>query len=121
MNSANLAAMLMQADWEYADPVSGAVILVDKSGHVSFATGASGETNTLPNPVVANTELTLTCRSHGGGNRVITAAGAINKTGNTIMTFGATRDTIVLKSIKTDCTPLTFRWQVVANDGVALS
>ena len=117
----NMAVALMEGDYEYADPVSGTAILIDKNGHISFATGASGETNTIAAPTKAGQEIILTCRSHGGGNRVITIASTVNQAGNTVLTFGAARDTIKLESIKTDTSPETFRWVVTANDGVALS
>lgn len=120
MDSLNLPFHLAQfADWEYAEPVTATDIPIQKSGTIAFATGASGETNTIANPSRPGQTLVITCRSHGGGDRVITAAGAINQAGNTIMTFGADRDTIFLYSIRT--TASAFRWQVLANDGVALS
>lgn len=111
--------MAATANWEYAEPADAAAIPITKSGTVAFATGAVGETNTLANPTVAGQTMVLTCRSHGGGDRVITAAGAINQAGETIMTFGADRDTIFLCSIRTGAS--AFRWQVYSNDGVALS
>lgn len=121
MDPAKLPSNLMLAEWQAADPVNGAVIDVSKFGHYSFATGASGETNTLPNPSKEGIVISLLLRSDGGGDRVITAAGAINRTGNTIMTFADARDFIQLESVMTDPSPETYRWQVISNDGVALS
>jgi predicted small integral membrane protein len=116
----DLATQLAQfTAWEYAEPASGTAIEVTKSGQISFATGASGETNTLAVPLRAGIELLFNCRSHGGGDRVITVASAINASGNTIMTFNTTRDNILLRSIKTAAD--TYAWQVMVNNGVSLS
>ena len=120
MDSLSLPMHLAQfADWEYGEIAASAKIQVTKCGSISLKTGASGETNTLADPPRAGIWLDITIYSHGGGDRVITAASAINQTGNTIMTFGVARDTISLKSIRVSAT--AFAWQVVANDGVALS
>jgi hypothetical protein len=120
MTPASLPENLAErAEWEYPEPASGEALAINKWGHISFATGVSGETNTLANPLRAGIRIALNCRSHGGGNRVITAAGAVNRTGNTVMTFSATRQNLVLESIKTATD--TYRWQIVANDGVGLS
>ena len=52
------------------------------------------------------------------GNIVVTASQAINQTGNTIMTFGAAADMIILEGMQLGG---ALRWRVVSNDGVALS
>ena len=107
-----------EAEWEMPDPGSGAVIRPREWTQLAFATGAVAETMTLPNPAKAGQFLFLVCKSYGGANRVITAAGALNQTGNTIMTFGAVRDNIALMSIPIGT---GFRWQVIGNDGVDLT
>lgn len=100
-----------------ADPGTGVAIPVTASGVVAITTAAA-ETNTLANPPSAGMLLAITCNVYAVGDRVITAATAINQAGNTIMTFGAARDTIVLYSTKVAG---GFVWQVLSNDGVALS
>ena len=107
------------SEFEYVEPASGTAIPVTKWGDFVFATGASGETNTLAAPTASGQRIKLFCRSHGGGDRVITVASGINQTGNTVMTFGLADDFIVLESIRK--TNSTYVWRVTANDGVALS
>ena len=116
-----LPSALMQAGsaWEYPEPASGEALPVTKSGQFVFATGASGETNTLASPTGSGITLDLFCRSHGGGDRVVTIASAANQTGNNTLTFGATSDYCRLVSIRSAAN--TYRWRIVANDGVALS
>lgn len=120
MDSLNLPMHLAQfADWEYGEIVNGEKIQVTKCGSISLKTGASGETNTLADPSRAGIWLDLTLYSDGGGDRVITAASAVNQTGNNTLTFGDVGDTIFLKSVRYSATE--FRWRVVNADGVALS
>lgn len=101
-----------------ADPGSGAAIPVTNSASINIVTGASGETNTLANPAFLGQLMEINLQTDGGGDRVITAAAAINRTGNTVMTFGDVGDYILLKGIYRGA---SLRWQVIANDGVALS
>jgi len=82
-------------------------------------TTAAAETNTLAIPTFVGQRIRLMMYARVGGDRVITVAQAINQTGNTIMTFGAARDFIELEGVQIVGDAL--RWQVVANDGVALS
>lgn len=103
---------------EIADPGDGEAIPVTASGTVMIVTGGSGETGTLADPTFVGQRLTLTMLTDGGGDRVITAASPVNQTGNNTLTFGAVRDTIVLQAIEAAA---SLEWQVVANDGVALS
>jgi|DEB0MinimDraft_3_1074331.scaffolds.fasta_scaffold00047_19 hypothetical protein len=101
-----------------ADPGDAAAIPVNRSGTVAIATGAGGETNTLAIPGFLGQRLILTMDVDGGGDRVITAASAINATGNTVMTFGDARDTIELVAIQLAG---VLAWEVAFNSGVALS
>lgn len=114
-----LNQLATQAQYEVSEPATGTALVVEKNCHFNFSTGASGETNTLSNPFRAGVQIVLNCYSHGGGNRVVTVAGAVNQTGNTVLTFGAARDNCKLESIKTAAD--TYRWEVTHNDGVALS
>ena len=101
------------------DPGHGQAIPVTRSAQVDMTIGSSGaETNTLAVPAFAGHTLVLNAATVGTGTRVVTAAQAINQTGNTIMTFAAARDFIMLVAIKVGS---ALRWQVAANDGVALS
>lgn len=101
-----------------ADPGTTKAIPVDASYTINMTTGASGETNTLAIPTFIGQELVLNIDTFGGGSRVITSAAALNQAGNTVMTFGAARDTCLLKAIKIGG---ALRWQIYGNDGVALS
>lgn len=100
-----------------ADPGTGAAIPVTTDGVVPIVTAAA-ETNTLAIPSYMGQELILTMDTRVGGDRVVTASQAINQAGNTIMTFGAARDTICLRGITVGG---ALRWQVAWNEGVALS
>jgi hypothetical protein len=100
-----------------ADPGTGAAIPVTRSAYVGIVTAAA-ETNTLAIPTFLGQRLILNMDTRVGGDRVVTCAQSLNQAGNTIMTFGAARDCIVLEAIKVGG---AFRWQVVSNDGVALS
>ena len=60
----------------------------------------------------------LYCGTIGGGTRAITAASAINVAGNTVMTFNAARDYIVLNGVSIGGTRC---WEVAFNANVALS
>lgn len=101
-----------------ADPGgANAAIPVTRSG-VCAITTAGAETNTLAAPTFIGQELCIICDVYAVGDRVITAASAINQAGNTIMTFGAVKDMIVLKGMQVAGVKV---WRVVANDGVALS
>jgi len=102
---------------QIADPGTGAAIPVTASGTVEIVT-AGAETNTLAIPTFFGQRLTLIMDTRVGGDRVVTSAQAINQAGNTIMTFGAAADMIVLEAMKVGG---AFRWRVTANDGVALS
>lgn len=120
MSAHRIPADLSKSEFQKSDPGTAQALPYEIWGQViGLVIGAGAETNTLSNPTSAGQELVLTAISVGGGSRAVTAAGAINQAANTIMTFGAARDTIVLRSI-----PIAagaFRWQVAANDGVALS
>lgn len=93
-----------------------AAIPVTRSASVAITT-AGAETNTLAIPTFRGQTLSLFTDTHVG-NRVVTSAARINQAGNTIMTFGAVGDFIKLEAITIGG---ALRWQVVANDGVALS
>lgn len=101
-----------------ADPGDAAAIPVTRSASIAFTTGGSGETGTLAIPAYVGQLLSLTLDVDGGGDRVVTAASAINQTGNTIMTFADAGDHITLIGVQVAGAPV---WRILANDGVALS
>lgn len=100
-----------------ADPGTGVAIPVTTSGYVPIVT-AGAETNTLAVPTFAGQVLDLMMDARVGGDRVVTSAQRINQASNTIMTFGAAGDYIRLIGVTIAG---ALRWQVAANDGVALS
>jgi hypothetical protein len=100
-----------------ADPGDAAAIPVASSASIAITTAAA-ETNTLAIPTYVGQVLNLICDVYAVGDRVITAAVKINQATNTIMTFGAAGDFIQLTGVQEAG---TLRWQVTANDGVALS
>jgi len=86
---ATLPSCFGDADFTHPDPGTG-VALPRSEGRVfiGFVTGASGETNTVKDPVKAGQELVLYHRTDGGGDRVVTFDSAFDAAGNTVATFG---------------------------------
>ena len=92
-------------------------IPVTHSGSFPVTTAAA-ETNTLPDPTYLGQTISIFADTYAVGDRVITAASRINQTGNTIITLGAAGDFIKLEAITIAG---ALKWQVIANDGAALS
>ncbi len=101
-----------------ADPGDAAAIPVTASASFPFTTGGSGETNTIAAPTFAGQRITLTLDVDGGGNRVVTSAVRINKSGNTAITFADAGDYIALEAVQVASALV---WQVAATDGPVLS
>jgi hypothetical protein len=101
-----------------ADPGTGIAIPVTKSGEVRFTIGAGAETNTLAAPAFAGQRITLCVNTIGAGTRAVTCAQALNPTGNTIMTFNANTDLIILYGVTIGG---TLKWRILLNESVALS
>ena len=114
VTGSNITGMLTQA---IADPGDAGAIPVTGEGHVPLVT-AGAETRTLADPTIVGQQLLLFFLTDAG-NCVITAASAINQTGNTIMTFSDIGECIQLVAIND--APASFEWRVVHNDGVVLS
>lgn len=102
--------------WTIADPGNAGAIPVTASG-VCALTSAGAETRSLAIPTFMGQRLSLICDTYVG-NIVVTSAQAINQAGNTVLTFGAARDYIALEGVTVGG---ALRWQVLGNDGVALS
>lgn len=103
------------------DPGTGNAISTGfNSASVDFTVAAgAAETNTLAVPSYQGQRLHLVSGTVGAaGSRAVTVAAAINQTGNTIMTFAAANDWILLEGVRIAG---VMRWRVAANDGVALS
>ena len=92
-------------------------IPVTHSGSFPITTAAA-ETNTLPDPTFLGQTISMFVDTYAVGDRVVTAASRINQTGNTIMTFGASADFIKLEAITIAG---ALKWQIIYNEGVALS
>ncbi len=120
MSGHRLPFDLAKAPYHTADPGDGADISISHWAHISITTGASGETNTLNNPTNAGQRVAMMMITDGGGDRVITCDSAINKAGNTIITFAAVDDSIVLESFLVDSSG-NCEWRVVHNNGITLS
>ncbi|MFH1984128.1 MAG: hypothetical protein ABIL58_19995 [Pseudomonadota bacterium] len=101
-----------------ADPGDAGAIPVTRSGQVPITTGGSGETRTLAIPALAGITLAISIDVDGGGDAVITAAAAVNQTGNNTITMGDAGDTIVLTAVQVAGALV---WRVLVNDGCALS
>lgn len=100
-----------------ADPGTAAAIPVDQSAYVGM-TCAGTETGTLANPTFAGQRLLLCLDTATSGSRVVTAASAINQTGNNTLTFAQSRDAIELVGITVAG---ALKWATRWNDGVALT
>ena len=95
---------------------AGAIPTNQGSGYCALASGGA-ETRTLAVPSYPGQRLSLMCDTHVG-NITLTSAQRINQAGNTQMVFGAVGDFIELVGVTIAA---ALRWQVVGNDGVALS
>jgi len=96
---------------------TGTAIPVTHSGSFPVTTAAA-ETNTLADPTFLGQTITIFVDTYAVGDRVITAASRINQAANTIITLGAVGDFIKLEAITIAG---ALKWQVIANDGAALS
>jgi hypothetical protein len=99
------------------DPGDGGAIPVTKSGTVAITTTGVDDTRTLAIPALAGIELGISL-DVDAGDAVITAAAAINQTGNNTITMGDAGDFIMLKAVHKAGALV---WRVVVNDGCALS
>ena len=98
------------------DPGNAGAIPVTKSGSVAITT-AGAETRAIAIPGLAGITLAISLNVDGG-DCVITAAAAINQTGNNTITMGDAGDTIVLTAVLVGAALV---WRVLVNDGCALS
>lgn len=101
---------------ELSDPGDAGALPVTRSATVAITTGGA-ETRTLAIPAVPGIELTLSL-DVDGGDCVITAAAAVNQTGNNTLTMADAGDEITLRAVRKAAALV---WRVVSNDGVALS
>lgn len=99
-----------------ADPGDAAAIPVTQSGHVSLETGGA-ETRTLADPTFAGQVLALGFKADSG-DCVVTAASAVNQTGNNTLTFADAGDLLTLQAVELGANLV---WRIMANDGIALS
>jgi hypothetical protein len=94
-----------------ADPGNAGAIPVTRSG-VCLLTSAGAETRTIAIPSFLGQQIYLVDTVHAG-NIVVTASQAINQANNTVMTFGAVRDTVLLTAISIGG---ALRWQVTSGE-----
>lgn len=99
-----------------ADPGDGNAIPVTKSGSVAITT-AGAETRTIAIPGLAGITIAISM-DVDAGDCVITAAAAINQTGNNTITMNDAGDTIVLIAVQVASALV---WRVLINDGCTLS
>ncbi len=98
------------------DPGAAGAIPVDRSGQVKMVS-AGAEARTIAIPTFVGQRIALIADTVAG-TITVTAAQAINQTGNTVMTFAQAADFIELVGATVAG---ALRWRVAANDGVALS
>lgn len=98
------------------DPGDAGAIPVLTSGNCPLTT-AAGETRTLDDPTFAGQRLTLSL-DVDGGDCVITAASAVNQTGNNTITMADAGDIFEVVAVDVGGSP---KWRVAVNDGAALS
>jgi len=100
------------------DPGDAGAIPVTKSGQCALTSGLAGETRTLAIPSFVNQTLHLSFDVDGTGDIAVTAAAAIDQSGDTVMTFEDAGETISLVGVQVGGALV---WRVLANDGVALT
>jgi len=98
------------------DPGDAGAIPVTKSGSVAITTAAA-ETRTIAIPAIAGITIAVSM-DVDGGDCVITAAAAINQTGNNTITLNDAGDIIVLTAVQKAGALV---WRVLVNDGCTLS
>jgi len=113
---AGLQEIYPKAPVAIADPGASGAIPVTRSGTVALTT-ADAETRTLAIPGLAGITMAISL-DVDGGDCVITAAAAINQTGNNTITLADAGDTIVLAAVQVAGGLV---WRTVVNDGCALS
>ncbi len=113
---AKLAADARLLNTAITDPGDAGAIPVTGSGSCSLVSAAA-ETRTLAAPTYVGQQLSLCCKTYAG-DVVLTAAAAIDSTGNNTLTFGAAGDFIALVGVELGAAKV---WRILSNDGVALS
>lgn len=98
------------------DPGNAGAIPVTNGGTCAIVT-AGAETRTLAVPTNVGQMMTLAMKTDGG-DCVITAAAAVNQTGNNTITLNDAGDTVVLVGVEVGSNK---RWRVLVNDGASLS
>lgn len=117
MNPFNFANRARLSQYRITDPGDGAKLLLKKQfGIVLIETGATGETNTLADPVRAGLQALLVLNQDGGGDRVITFESAYNIAGDTVLTLGTEGEHSHLFSMKINGALV---WRVIAGTGVS--
>jgi hypothetical protein len=96
---------------------SGTAIGVTIPGILAI-TQNGAETNTLADPAYPGQLMVIYVDTDTSGARVVTAASRINQVGNQVMTFTDSGDCITLRAISILGSP---KWQVISNEGVALT
>jgi len=102
--------------WVIADPGASGAIPVGHSGVCALTTTAA-QTRTIAVPAKVGDIIAITL-SVDGGNATLTAASAINQTGNNTAVFDDAGDTLTLIATRKGAALV---WRVLANDGVTLS
>ena len=98
MSGHRITADLLKADFDQADPGNAGKITATGNWTVVELVTAGAETRTLKDPVKSGQILILTLKT-AGGNCVITADTTYNIANETILTFAAAEESIMLFSI----------------------
>jgi hypothetical protein len=109
---------VFQNGTDIPDPGDGVAIPVSTGGSCALTVGAGVETRTLAIPAFIGQEMNMTLEVDGGGTIAVTVAAPFNVAGNTVITFGALAQYTHLKGVNSLGGLV---WQLVVNDGPALS
>lgn len=111
MGAHNLAYRMTRADFEVPDPGNGAALPNDRGFCViNVVTGASGETNTVADPIKSGQQLTVFMKTDGGGDRVITFASDITQeSGQNAITLADAGDSFTVTSGQVGS---AFKWRL---------
>ena len=117
--TAPMLAAAVDTDTTLIAAAAAAALAPATSGTIELDVADAAEVNTLAIPTFRGQKLAIVVKAlAGSGTRAITAASAINATGNTRATFSAVGQFLLLQAVTVGA---ALAWRVAANDGATLA